>query len=403
LGVLYAHPLRIKIASELYMREMSPTEALKEFGGGSYGQILSHFHILEKHGWIRRVRSEKPSGGRGRPRNIYRATELAVVDDDTWAELPTSIQVAFTARTLQHLGERVGGALAAGNVDTAGDRFFRCRTEGIDNKGWRDSMAALADCFYTLAQEQLDAKIRLDKSAEPGMLFTFAVAGFEMPKSEGENPHESAEVEGAVPLRLDLDQIPLSTRMAKVFGDPINLEIVKALHGAGLSPSQLHAKVGGGSLWSVDRRCQVLTELGWLTRAGDATDERSVLYRAAGPEVFDADVWSEIPHEAKQAESWPVFDEFCGKASAALRGGSFNARSDRHLTSFSFRLDRQGWKQARLALRRCDKQLSGVAGAARFRVEETARYKSDTPPYLATFLLAGFEDPVAWHAATFLT
>jgi len=401
LGVLYAHPLRIKIASELYMREMSPTEAFKEFGGGSYGQILGHFRILEKHGWIRLVRSEKASGGRGRPRNIYRATELAVVDDETWASLPTSIQVAFTARTLQHLGERVGGALAAGNVDTAGDRFFRCRTEGIDDKGWRDSMAALADCFYTLAQEQLDAKIRLDKSAELGVLFTFAVAGFEMPRSEAESPRGSAWIDGAVPLRLDLDRIPLSTRMAKVFGDPLNLEIVKVLHAGAQSPSQLHAGVGKGSLWSIDRRCQVLTELGWLTRADDAEDERSVLYRAAGPEVCDADVWSEIPDEAKKAGSWPVFEEFCGKASEALREGSFNARPDRHLTSFTFRLDRQGWKQARLALRRCDKQLNGVAAAARSRAKATAQFKSDTPPYLATFLLAGFEDPVAWHAATF--
>jgi DNA-binding PadR family transcriptional regulator len=399
--VLYAHPLRIKIASELYMREMSPTQAHKEFGGGSYGQILGHFHILEEHGWIRRVRSEKASEGRGRPRNIYRATELAVVDDDTWAELPTSIQVAFTARTLQHLGERVGGALAAGNVDTAGDRFFRCRTEGIDNKAWRDSMAALADCFYTLAQEQLDAKIRLDKSAEPGMLFTFAVAGFEMPRTEAGAADGSAQIDVAVPLRLDLDQIPLSTRMAKVFGDPVNLEIVKALHAGPLSPSQLHSKVGEGSLWSIDRRCQVLTELGWLTRADDAADERSVLYRAAGPEVFDADVWSEIPDEAKQAESWPAFGEFCDKASAALRGGSFNARSDRHLTSFTFRLDRQGWKQARLALRRCDKQLNGVAAAARSRAKVATQQKDVTPPYLATYLLAGFEDPVAWHAASF--
>lgn len=400
LGVLYAHPLRIKIASELYMREMSPTEAFAEFGGGSYGQILAHFHTLEEHGWIRRVRSEKASGGRGRPRNIYRATELAVVDDDTWAEFPTSIQVAFTVRTLQHLGERVGGALAAGNVDQRGDRFFRCRSAAIDDRGWRDAMTALAECFYTLAQEQLDAKIRLDRSPDSGMLFTFALSGFEMPRPRPDAAPTVEAVERAPLLRLDFDNLPLSTRMAKVFSDPLNLEIVKATHPEALSPSRLYAELGGRSLWSVDRRCQMLTDLGWLARQDDDTDERAVLYRAVGPEVLDADVWKEIPNAARQAESWPVFEEFCGKASTALREGSFNARTDRHLTSFTFLLDSRGWKQAGVALRQCDKELKAIEAASRGRAAAGARSRKADPPYRATFLLAAFADPMKWHAAT---
>lgn len=400
LGVLYAHPLRIKISSELYMREMSPTEAFEEFGGGSYGQILAHFHTLEEHGWIRRVRSEKASGGRGRPRNIYRATELAVVDDDTWAEFPTSIQVAFTVRTLQHLGERVGGALAAGNVDQRGDRFFRCRSAAIDERGWRDSMTALADCFYTLAQEQLDAKIRLDRSPDRGMLFTFALAGFEMPRPRTDAAPKLEAAESTPLLRLDFEHLPLSTRMAKVFSDPLNLEIVKATHQEALSPSRLYADLGGRSLWSIDRRCQMLTDLGWLAREDDDTDERAVLYRAVGPEVLDADVWKEIPNAARQAESWPVFEEFCGKASIALREGSFNARTDRHLTSFTFLLDRRGWKQAGVTLRQCDKELKAIEAASRGRVAAAARSRKADPPYRATFLLAAFGDPMKWHAGT---
>lgn len=397
LGVLYAHPLRIKIASELYMREMSPTEAFEEFGGGSYGQILSHFHTLEEHGWIRRVRSERATGGRGRPRNIYRATELAVVDDDTWAEFPPSIQVAFTVRTLQHLGERVGSALAAGNVDQRGDRFFRCRTAAIDERGWREAMAALADCFYSLAQEQLDAKIRLDRSPDRGMLFTFALSGFEMPRPRPEGAPETEAAEPAPLLRLDFDDLPLPTRMAKVFSDPLNLKILTATHQQALSPSELYANLGGGSLWSIDRRCRMLTDLGWLARQGDDTDERAVLYRAVGPEVLDAEVWEEIPQAARQAESWPVFDEFCEKASTALREGSFNARTDRHLTSFTFLLDPRGWKQAGVALRLCDRALKAIDGASRGRSAAALSRKAD-PPYRATFLLAAFADPSKWHA-----
>jgi len=382
------------------MREMSPTEALEEFGGGSYGQILAHFHTLEEHGWIRRVRSEKASGGRGRPRNIYRATEMAVIDDDTWAELPASIQVAFTARTLQHLGERVGGALAAGNVDQRGDRYFRCRSVAVDDRGWRDAMTALSDCFYSLAQEQLDAKIRLNRSPDNGMLFTFALSGFEMPKPRLDSMSRMEQPEPAPRLRLDLDDLPLSTRMAKVFSDPLNLEIVKATHEKAMSPSQLYADLGGRSLWSVDRRCQMLTEIGWLTRRNDDTDERTVLYRAVGPAVSDADVWKEIPKAARQADSWPVFEEFCSKASIALQEGSFNARTDRHLTSFTFLLDGRGWRQAGLALQQCDKELKMIEAASRGRAAEAAQSLKADPPYIATFLLAAFVDPMRWHSGT---
>lgn len=379
------------------MREMSPTQAFEEFGEGSYGQMLSHFKRLEEYGWLRWVRSERTKGGRGRPRNIYRSTELELVDDDTWAELPLSIQVAFTARTLQQLGERVDGALAANTVDTGKGRFFRCRSIHIDDQAWDGAMTALADCFHSLAQEQIDAKIRLDRSAEKGLLMTFALAGFEMPRSQiGDQQRRN---HSDAPLHLDAGQVPLSTRIAKVLTDPLNLKIVKTLHAEPLSPTQLFARLGGRSLWSVDRRCQMLTELGWLVRDADQTDARAVLYRAAGPEVFDAEVWKTIPEKATEAQSWPIFHEFCTKATEALREGSFNARKDRHLSWVTFLLDERGWKQASAALRRCDKELSAIGKAARSKAADAARSRDVPPPYVATFLLTGFEDPLKWHEA----
>jgi hypothetical protein len=259
-------------------------------------------------------------------------------------------------------------------------------------------MTALADCFYMLAQEQLDAKIRLDRSPERGMLFTFALSGFEMPQPHSDAPRKVEASQPAPLLRLDLGDMPLSTRMAKAFSDPLTLEIVKATHREALSPSRLYAELGGRSLWSIDRRCQMLTDLGWLVRQDDKTDERAVLYRAAGPEVHDVDLWKEIPEAARQAESWPVFERFCVMASTALRAGSFNARTDRHLTSFTFLLDRRGWMQAGVALRKCDRNLKAIEAASRGRAAAAARTRRADPPYRAAFLLAAFADPMKWHA-----
>lgn len=388
LGVLYAYPVRMKIVTELYRREMSPTQWLEEFGGGSYGRILGHFKALAKVGWLRKVRNLKAVSGRGRLRDLYRATELAVLDDETWAELPTSIQIAFTARCLRVLGEVIGGALARGAVDAQSDneRLFSCETIRLDSRGWDAAMVAMRDCFFSLTQEQLDAKVRLDSSGERGDLMTTALAGFESPRLTS-TVSTSASEQDREPLRLGDDaDLPLSTRMAKVFGDALNIQILKAVHREPKSPTQLQAEIGGALIQSFDRRCQLLTELGWMIRL---SSEKPILYEAAGPEAFDADLWCGIPPAAANAHSWPIFNTFRTKAEEALRQGSFNARQDRHVTFCTFLLDKRGCRQVTAGLNRCNDELQKIAIEAR---ERAAGHETE-PPHLATFLLVRFLDP----------
>jgi DNA-binding PadR family transcriptional regulator len=395
LGVLYAHPFRMKLVSELYMREMSPTQAHEEFGGGlSYGAILKHFKKLEEHGWIRWVRSAHVGSDSGRRHDLYRATELAVVDDETWEELPTSIQVAFSARTLQQLGERVGGALAEGTIDRREGRIFDCRSLTLDLRGWSAAMDALADCFHSHVQEQVDAKIRLEKSKEPGFLMTIALAGFPSPHSAATKEPSSDRIYPPLgALRLDEGTLPLSTRMAKAFVDPISLKIIETLEMEALTPSQLQVKLGGVSVRDYWRRCRSLTGLGWLIEA----DAPPGAYRAAGPQVFDdADIWSTVPEGAEKAESWPIFHEFCARASDALRQGCFNEQPVRHVTWCTFLLDEQGWQQVTRSLRTCHNRLSRIAAEAKRQIKAE---RNSTSIISATFFLAGVEDAMKWQGA----
>ena len=385
------HEIRINMVDELYRREMSPTQWLEEFGGGSYGKVLAHFKTLESHGWLRKVRSRKDVAGRGRERNLYRTTELPVIDDETWAELPISIQIAFTARGLRVIGERIGGALDRGAVDATGNgRLFSCRSLRLDNEGWQAAMPALSKCFLSITQEQLDAKVRLKDSLEQGVPMTLALVGFESPSRGALHKAGSGAVDGGdvQPLRLSDDaELPLSTRMAKVFGDLLSLQILKEIECEAMSPTQLHRKLGGASVQSFDRRCQTLTDLGWAIRLGEESEAPPIFYKAAGPEAFDADLWGGIPAAATKAESWPVFDNFCKKAEEALRRGTFNARQDRHVTICTFLLDERGREQVNRALRGCYDRLSALEATARERAG-----RRSSPPYLATFFLAGFED-----------
>jgi hypothetical protein len=386
----------MKIVTELYRREMSPTQWCEEFGGGSYGMIHGHFKCLEKIGWLRKVRSRRAAAGSGRYRDLYRSTELAVVDDETWAELPTSIQIAFTARCLRLLGERIGGALARGAVDARvpEDRLFGCQSFLLDSRGWSDAMAIMRDSFFSLTQEQLSAKVRLAESSEQGELLTVAMAGFESPPPiPSRGSISPSNDDGArFPLQLgDEGDLPLSTRMAKVFVDPVSIQILKALHaGPPRSPTQLHVELrGGASVQAFSRKCQALTNLGWAVRVSAMSDSPPIYYTAAGPEAFDADLWGGIPAAAEEAESWPIFSDFCRKAEQALREGSFNARPDRHLTFCTFLLDAQGRKAVAGILDRCNERLAEI----RTEAAERAASRRSAPLHVASFLFARFEDP----------
>src|SRR6185503_12188258 len=118
LGVLYADQIRLTIVTELYMREMSPTQFFEQVGGTSYDSVWRHFKKLVDFGWLRRVRdAPQPDSGRGRPEGLYRSTELAVIDDETWAELPVSIRDAFTVQLLEEMGDRLATSFTAGTFD----------------------------------------------------------------------------------------------------------------------------------------------------------------------------------------------------------------------------------------------------------------------------------------------
>jgi hypothetical protein len=398
LGILYADPLRMTIQSELYMREMGPTEVLEEFGAGSsYGSILGHFRKLEEHGWIRWVRKKEPEGP-GRPRDVYRATELAVIDSETWKELPLSIRAAFTARTLNQMGERLGPALGSGTFDSRTDRFLTLHQLELDELGWSKVDREMTACLRTLTQAQTDAKTRLEKSNETAILMTIAMGGFESPRvpPQARNaPELELPFEDAV-MRLN-HSIPLTTRLSRIFIDPLNLEIMRQLNEAVMSATDLHAKVGGASVWTFDKRLKLLVELGWLVSVEEKTGGKrrgstEIFYRATGPEVPDAEVWSAIPSTAHTAASWPTVERFCQSASDALWAGTFDRRFDRFLAWMNLLVDEIGWSQVTATLARCRDYLVQIEAESKARNPQAKQL-----PVPATCFLAGFESPPGPH------
>lgn len=382
LGVVYADSLRLTIVTELWMREMSPKQFFDEVGGPSRDSVRKHFETLWRYGWLRRVRIR--SDGPGRPGWVYRTTEPAVIDEETWADIPHSIRDAFTLQLTQQLSERLGLALKGDALRSGHDPVFSLLSPLVlDETGWAQGLKILHDCFDSLELEQMDAKVRLAEQGRSPISMVVALAAFESPSAR---PRPDRLLP---PSTFPIDTtIPWTIRLAKVFGDSINLSILWKLNETAMSPTQLEAAIGGASSSAFDHRCKLLTDLGWLTPAGDANDgTRRVMYRATSPAVEVDQAWAIIPEPLRAGDSWATYRQLCELIFDAVKHGTFNARVERHLTWGPLLLDELGWEQVAVTLKHSVRSIAELERPAKRRID------ANTHAMTTTFFIGGFESP----------
>jgi len=390
LAIVFADELRLKIITELYMREMSPKLFFEEFGGGSIARVDRHFKRLSTHHWLRLIRRESGGSRRGATEHFYRAPELAVFDNETWALLPYSMRVAINCRTFNQLAERVRDALQAGTLDARPDSHLTWTPLLLDQLGWERVIAAIDALFESLFEEQADAKLRIFNSREEPILATVALVGFESPAGPPgrlEDPTTPRLVE------VEDSAVPLSLRLAKVFADPVCLRIVAELNLREMSASQFHAEFGGASIEGIRRRFKMLAEIDWLMKTGEKTGGRrrgatENFYRATGPAVFGGDIWADLPASLKSTFSWRTFEQLSDQIKEAIEAGTFEARPDDHFTWSLLRLDQQGWEKVIAAVDELFAFLFEEQKSAKRRIAD-----SGEKPIKMTVALAAFESP----------
>ncbi|HEX6689344.1 MAG TPA: winged helix-turn-helix domain-containing protein [Solirubrobacterales bacterium] len=387
---MFADELDLKIITELYMRAMSPKQFVEEFGGGTVSRVDRHFKKLAKHGWLRLIRKVSGDGRRGGTEHVYRARELAVFDNETWALLPYSIRVEFSGTILKQFAERVQNALEAKTFDARPDRHFTWTPILLDRIGWERVIARIDSLFESLYEEQEDARLRVYSSEEKPFLATVALAGFESPTW----PREAGVARTAARLADAVDcPFPFTLRIAKVFADPLCLKIVTELNRRTMSPKQFYEEFGGASHSAICHRFKMLAEHGWLKNVEQKTGGKrrgatELFYQATGPAVLGNDAWSDIPDSIKTNISWTIFEQFSDQAKEAMAAGTLDARPDRHLSWSLFHLDQLGWENV----------VGSVDALFEFLFEEekSAEQRMDASgeePITMTVALAAFESP----------
>lgn len=397
LGVVYADELRMKIVTEAYMREISPKLFHEEFGGGSVPRVAQHFDKLAEFDWLTLRREETGGARRGAVEHFWRATELAIIEDETWAALPASIRASFSWITFEQLTERVSAAIVAGTFDARSDRHLGWTPVVLDRLGWERLIAAADMTFRSILEEQDRADRRLAESGERSILATAALAVFESPmwlrhQSDWRNrPYASAQTVGTSAV---IDRRSFFPMFSRVCANQMDLQIVDQLNRGELSPKRLHALMDGLiTLPGSDRRLKKLARQGWATEARQETGgaRRGAVehfYRAVGPALIDNESWAEIPDAIKVTITSRTFEQLREKVKEAVDVGTFDARIDRHLTWSLLRLDQIGWKAVVSVV---DSFFAGLLDEEK-RAKQRIR-SSGEKPILATIGLAAFESP----------
>jgi DNA-binding transcriptional ArsR family regulator len=397
LAIVYDYPLRTKIVTELYMREMSPKEFFDEFGGGSVSRVCRHFEKLAEYGWLKLERTETGGKRRGAVEHFYRAPELVVIDEETWAELPAPMRAAFSWISLEQLTEQVKAAIAADMFDARPDHHLTWTPLLLDEQGWRRVIAAVNALFETVVEEQERSKSRVAKSGETPALITVAIAAFESPlhaPDQGNWRYRSDFSADAIDFGDRIDTtLFFPMQLAKVLADPEALQILAQLNLREMSPKQFFDEFGGTSMASVVRRFQKLAKAGWLRMVreesgGKRRGATEHFYRAIGPAILDQENWSKLPASLKSTLTWKVFEQYREKVKEAIHGGTFETRTDLHFTWSLLLLDQLGWEEVTDALNSLFESIF-----LEERNAESRMAKSGEKPIQVTVGLAAFESP----------
>jgi DNA-binding transcriptional ArsR family regulator len=176
-----AHPVRAQALSILNERVASPNEIAKELEQG-VGHVSYHINVLKQCECIELVGTEPR---RGAVEHYYRATTRIFLDDEEWRRLPASVRPGMSASLLQNVVDDAGAALSHGTFDAREDRHLAWTKMIVDDKGWDDLNAAMADVLARVLEIQNDSAARLREAGETGFQVSAVTMAYETP-ADGE-------------------------------------------------------------------------------------------------------------------------------------------------------------------------------------------------------------------------
>ncbi|HEU5253582.1 MAG TPA: winged helix-turn-helix domain-containing protein [Solirubrobacterales bacterium] len=174
--------------------------------------------------------------------------------------------------------------------------------------------------------------------------------------------------------------------LLKALSHPVRARALTVLNQRVASPSELAAEQGE-PVGYVAYHVRVLRELGMieLVKTRQVRGATEHFYRSTAQTYLDDEVWGRLSPGSRAGISIANLGVLNNAIREALEAGTFDSRTDRHLSNVSLDLDEEAWRDANALLNECLEGLMRIGG------ESEARGRKGT--VRATFGLMGFESP----------
>jgi DNA-binding transcriptional ArsR family regulator len=175
-----AHPLRVRILTSLHKGVSSPNQLSQELGE-PLGNVSYHVKTLLEYDCVELVKTEPR---RGAVEHFYRATERAFFSAGDWEKIPASARKGISGSILETVGHDATEALMAGSIDARSDSHVSRTPLILDDKGWTELTALLADTLNRAIEIQEESATRLTADKSEPINTRLAILHFEAPEEK---------------------------------------------------------------------------------------------------------------------------------------------------------------------------------------------------------------------------
>lgn len=170
-----AHPLRVRILSSLSKGISSPNQLAQELGE-PLGNVSYHVKTLLQYDCVELVKTEPR---RGAVEHFYRATERAFFSSKDWEKIPASARRGINGVILESIGQDAAAAMVSNTIESRSDSHISRTPMVLDETGWDELTALLADTLNRALEIQEQAAGRLAEEKTKPISSTLAILNFE--------------------------------------------------------------------------------------------------------------------------------------------------------------------------------------------------------------------------------
>lgn len=170
--------------------------------------------------------------------------------------------------------------------------------------------------------------------------------------------------------RTTLDLV--DPRIAKALSHPMRARILVILNERVASPNEI-AEIIDERLPNVSYHVRALQELGCIELVSTAQRRGAIehYYRAIVRPFFSDRDWKRLPRSGRQAISDTALKVVWEDLHEAITAGTFDSRTDRHLTHTPMTLDDEGWDEMAKLLARAFADAEKIASRSHARLKRS--------------------------------